>query len=89
MSLESYSDSEIDSILSLVHEAGFKFLTIGQPCINRQGQLLTILGLATLENDNYQEDYNIKINEELENVDDKNSERLAICMYYDANNPMQ
>lgn len=39
------SEHEIDSIMSLIHEASFQRISIGTPCVNKEGKVFNVVGL--------------------------------------------
>ena len=43
--LKDFSEAQIDAIMSLIPEAGFQRLAIGNHCIDKDGKLFSILGI--------------------------------------------
>ena len=43
------SESQIESIMSLVHECAFQRLAIGTPCINKSGKVFNVVGVFRTE----------------------------------------
>lgn len=57
MAIQDLSESEIDSIMSLIPEAAFKRMAIGTPCVNKEGKVFSVVGVmnSSVENNMYQE----------------------------------
>lgn len=46
LQIASGSNVEVDSVLSLLPEMACKSISIGTPCVNNEGKLMTVLGLV-------------------------------------------
>jgi len=49
LAVEEMSVSEVDAILSFLPEASVKSVSVGQPCIGKQGKQYRVLGLSNVK----------------------------------------
>lgn len=61
LDIEEASESDIDALMSMIQEASFQRVAIGQPCINKQGKIFTVLGVFSNEMMNNNKHHEIPI----------------------------
>lgn len=52
-SVQDKNEAQIDSIMSMIPEAAFLRLSVGTPCVNKDGKVFCVLGTQLVEQGKY------------------------------------
>ena len=84
MGIEDATEFDIDALMSLIAESAYQRVAIGQPCINKQGKIFTVLGVFP---ENYMSSKYHEIPILPNNMPDNEKCMALAGLYYDPQHP--
>ena len=82
--LDNLTEAQTDSVMSMIPEAAFQRVAIGQPCVNKEGKVFSVVGI-------YDDHREFSCQHEIDlypnfSHPDQNYLKLA-CLFYDPEKP--